>query len=131
MALKLREVEIFRPYADEFPDDLFTAAGMDEARLEDLAAAEYVRIAKLGGAIVGAYALGRVDALAYELLAVVVAEASRRQGLGRWLVGHAIGVAESKGGRQVFVPQSGGTRMFERIGFVADGDGLRYDLVPE
>ena len=55
----------------------------------------------------------------------------RRQGLGRWLVGHAIGVAESKGARHVLVASAQGRRFLRQIGFTEDPSGLRFDLIPE
>ena len=90
--LNLREVEVFRPYPDEFPDALLMGTAYERA-----SEAEFVRIAKLKGAIVAAYAMDRDGPDRFVLHAVVVAPAWRKRGIGRWFVGHAIGVAESKG----------------------------------
>ncbi len=126
--MNLRAVEVFRPYPGEFPDELFASAGSDEIDYRNV---EFVRIAKYEGAIIGAYAM-RVDTRErYVLMSIVVDQRVRKQGLGRWLVGHAIGVAESKGARSLFVPYQANRRFFARIGFAQDGSGLRYDLVPE
>jgi GNAT superfamily N-acetyltransferase len=129
--INFREVEVFRPYPDEAPDDLFALAGLNDADCERCVTAQFVRIAKLDAEVIGAYAMEPESSARYCLLAIVVSESQRRRGLGRWLVGHAIGVAESKGARQVVVPYIHRREFFARIGFVPEGEGLRYDLIPE
>lgn len=131
MALSLREVDVFKPYSDEFPYELFAQLGLSESRYGLCVAADFVRVAKLASEVIGAYALQAETAGRYTLHAVVVASSQRKQGLGRWLVGHAIGISESKGGRVVYLPHSTQSRFFGHIGFVKDGAGQRYDLVPE
>ena len=129
----LRDVEIYRPYGNEFPAELLWDAGADEVVVARWEAAELVRIAKIGERILGMYAMQPQDQTRYFLHGVVVNPNVRRQGLGRWLVGHAIGVAESKGGRHVLTPAAA-TRLFAHIGFVptaAQGSDLRLDLIPE
>jgi|GEM_PF-498868 len=116
MGLVLRDVEIYRPYGNEFPADLLWDADADEALVSRWEQAELVRIAKIGERVLGMYAMNRQDKIRFHLLGVVIAPSVRRQGLGRWLVGHAIGVAESKGGRHVLTPTAT-TRMFAHLGF--------------
>ncbi len=129
--MNFREVEMFRPYPNEFPEALLLEAGADEACLNLWLAAEMVRIAKISDQIVGCYAMDRGEDLEFCLHGVIIAPASRKRGLGRWVVGHAIGVAESKGARHLRLAQVGGSRCFERMGFVRDGAGARFDLIPE
>jgi len=135
MAVKLtrtlREIEVFRPYANEIPEHLLWAEDFPEALVERWLAAEMVRIAKRGDEVLAIYAMDRGDDRSYLLHGLVVAPSWRRQGLGRWLVGHAIGVAESKGARHVVFPHRRADRFFSHIGFVADDQGLRFDLIPE
>ena len=126
----LREIEVFRPYAGEAPMSLVWDAGADEDCVARFDAAEIVRIAKRGDQVLALYAMDRLDATRFRLHGFVVDPSVRRQGLGRWLVGHAIGVAESKGGRHVFGPKSA-SRCLKHIGFAPEGDVLRLDLVPE
>ncbi|MEM7077288.1 MAG: GNAT family N-acetyltransferase [Pseudomonadota bacterium] len=127
----IRSVEVFRPYNNEFPGELLWDQGVDDARLDIWADAAIVRIAKQDEQILGIYAMDREGSAAFHLHGVIVAPPARRRGLGRWLVGHAIGVAESKGGRYLLAPVAGASRMLSRIGFARTADGLRFDLLPE
>ena len=131
MAVNLREVELFRPYSNEFPENLLWDAGADETCVARWQSAEIVRIARYQDELAAVYAMDRPEPTQFILHGLVVAQPLRKQGLGRWVVGHAIGVAESKGGRHIQLPASGGTRCFSRIGFVTDGSGWRFDLIPE
>lgn len=127
--MNMREIEVFKPYANEFPEHLLAEA--DEAVVTAWQAAETLRIAKQREEILGVYAMQRIDSAWFELLGVVVAQPARHQGLGRWLVGHAIGVAESKGGRHLRVRASGGSRLFAAMGFARDARGLYFDMIQE
>jgi GNAT superfamily N-acetyltransferase len=130
--LDFRSVEVFRPYANEFPEELLSAEQMSDTSIAAWAAAEMVRIAKLDGYIAGIYALDRTsDAHWFHLHGVIVAHPQRHRGLGTWLTGHAIGVAESKGGRHLTLPCAGGSRCFAHMGFVPHDGSLRFDLIPE
>ena len=127
--MNFRAIEVFKPYTDEFPEDLLIAQQCDQADVwRD---AEILRIAKKGEEIQGVYAMNRVDATTFDLLGIVVSPTVAKQGLGRWLTGHAIGVAESKGGRLVTLAHAGGTRMFFHIGFTRTDQGWHYQLIPE
>ena len=131
MALNLRQIEIFRPYEGELPEALLWEARASEADVAAWMSAEMVRIAKLDGEVVGMYAMHSGDDLTYVLCGVVVEQRVRKQGLGRWLVGHALGVAESKGGRHVLFEGAAQRRFFARIGFVQEPRGQRFDLIQE
>ena len=75
--------------------------------------------------------MDRGDGETYLLHGLVVDPSWRKQGLGRWLVGHAIGVAESKGGRHLLFPHKQAPRFLSHIGFVEDPRGQRFDLIQE
>lgn len=129
--LNLRDIEIYRPYTNEGPEPLLMASGVDDADIERWLAAEIVRVAKRDEHVLGAYAMTRSSDDTFHLLGVVIDPVVRRQGLGRWLTGHAIGVAESKGGRHISVAQRGGSRMFDRLGFVQREGHWVFDVIPE
>ena len=112
-----RQVKIGPPLADEAPqpaDD-----GLD-----------VVRVARWQGRVVGGYRLTRVAPLRFGIAALVVCEGFRGWGVGRWLLGHAIGVAESKGARIIDAPCSA-TGLFRAVGFEAGERGLQLQLAPE
>jgi hypothetical protein len=50
--------------------------------------------------------------------------------VGRWLLGHAIGIAESRGGRVVDAPDAAG-EFFLGAGFVREDGRFRLRLTPE
>lgn len=137
-AFRPRDVALFRPYPDEVPWDLLTepppaGAGVGDAAVSELLAVNVVRVAKHDDRVVGAYALRPLTSTRFELVALVVDAGHRRQGLGRWLAGHAIGLAESKGGREVVArPVDAAARRFlAGLDFIADGDALLLTLTPE
>ncbi len=123
----LKSIDIYRPYPDEIPYHLLELAGTDESLVDP----DLMRVAKLKGEAVGVYQLRMLSAVRYELVGLAVAPEYRQGGLGRWLLGHAIGIAESKGGREIRIQRNPNSRLFERIGFVADGDSLVLRLIPE
>jgi len=131
MALNLRDVTVFAPYPDEFPEDLLMQSGANDRCLDRWQGADVVRIGKVLDRIVAVYAMTRDASKGYHLHGIVVEPGSRGQGIGRWMTGHAIGVAESKGARYLTLTEAGGSQCFERLGFVADAVGLRFDLIPE
>ena len=123
MSLDPRKVPIYRPYADEMPWELLPD-GLDGPD------PNLTRIAKLGGEVIGVYVIEPVNALLYRINALVVAEHHRRQGLGRWLLGHAIGICESKGAREISAPPTG-SQLFAHRGFERTPKGHRLQLTPE
>ena len=78
------------------------------------------RVAKVDDAVVGAYEVERVSALRFRIKALWVDAAFRGKGLGRWLLGHAIGTAESQGGREI--EAAAGVPFYEHYGFRPPGD---------
>ena len=115
-----RDVDIYPPYPHEDPADLVGRAG----------AGELVRVAKLDGRVVGAYRLIRTGQTGFAIRALVVDEQYRGCGIGRWLLGHAIGIAELKGGRVIDAPLAA-ERFFAQSGFQQAGDVLRLSVTPE
>ncbi len=131
MALNLRDIEIFRPYSHESPEVILERAGLDDVSMGRWLGAETLRIAKLHDDIAGVYAMDRTDTTRFSLHGVVVVPALRKQGLGRWLVGHAIGVAESKGGRYLHARPSGRSCIYARIGFSMQAHGHVFAMIQE
>lgn len=131
MALALRAVEIFRPYASELPEALLETAGLSDEVIDQWLESETLRVGKIGSDVLGAYAMDRIDITNFELHGVIVEPRWRKQGLGRWLVGHAIGVAESKGGRHLHVKTTGASRMYARLGFIPNGEQHTFDMIQE
>lgn len=118
--LSYRDVDIYPPYPHEDPADLVGQAGDGEL----------VRVAKLDGRVVGAYRLVQTEETRFAIKALVVDEQYRGCGIGRWLLGHAIGIAELKGGRVIDAPLAA-ERFFAQGGFQPAGDILRLCVTPE
>lgn len=143
-----RDVEVSTPSADEMPVDMVGKARLGDFTYRDVEvltphAAEMpvaivgadvepaeVRVAKLRGRLIGAYHLVRVDEQRFAIRALGVCVPARRHGIGRWLLGHALGVAESRGGRFVQAPD-GAAGFFRRAGFAENAHGLCFTLTQE
>ena len=119
-AFTYRDVRVYRPFPGETPYHL-VGAGADH---------DTVRIAKLDGEIIGAYRLVGVGSVRICIAALVVVEDCRGRGVGRWLLGHALGIAESGGGRLIDAP-CGAPEFFLKAGFERCASGLRLRLTPE
>jgi GNAT superfamily N-acetyltransferase len=124
---RARDAEIFRPYPDEIPWELLP----DDAASDTYPENARMRVAKFDGQVIGVYVIGPVDVLCWRLLDLVVARGYRRRGLGRWLLGHAIGLAESKGAREILVQGRARRRFFASVGFEDHGADLKLTLTPE
>lgn len=123
-AITLADVTVYRPFPGEVPGDLVGA----DAPLDD------VRVAKVDGhgsksRVVGAYRLVKVDAGRFAIGALGVYPAFRGAGIGRWLLGHAIGIAESRGAR--IIDAEGPRGFLEPVGFTPHGGRFRLVLTPE
>jgi ribosomal protein S18 acetylase RimI-like enzyme len=116
-----RNVRILRPYPEELPWDLLLDADPSRARVESYLSDTLTRIAKRDDDVIGVYALKQTDAITFELMNIAVAKAYEGTGLGRRLLGHAIGLAESSGGRVIDVGTGnssfGALRFYQRAGF--------------
>lgn len=117
-----KKVPVYRAYRDEIPWELLPAGGIDP---------EWVRVAKLDGEVIGVYAVHPVSGVEFSIDVVAVAPPYRGQGLGNWLLRHAIGVCETKGAREIVAAGNPGTSIFALAGFVPDGNRLRLRLAPE
>ena len=130
MTFSYRDASIFCPYPDEVPWQWLDSrrAGADLDR-------DFIRVAKLGNEVIGAYAIVRESPLEFSLVMLHVVPQYRGAGLGRWLLAHALGLAESKGGRSMGTGCDApllrrvGFRSSERRGH-APGE-LRIDFTPE
>ena len=115
-----RDVDIYPPYPHEDPRHLVGVANADDL----------VRVAKLDGRVIGAYRLVRCGETRFAIKALAVEADCRGHGIGRWLLGHAIGIAELKGGRVIDTPRAA-ERFFAASGFEPVGNILRLNLTPE
>ena len=123
-AIGVADVTVYRPFPGEVPCDLVGA----DAPLDD------VRIAKVDGhgsssRVVGAYRLVQLDAERFAIRALGVYPAYRGAGIGRWLLGHAIGIAESRGAR--VIDAEGPPGFLRSAGFTPSAGGYRLVLTPE
>jgi ribosomal protein S18 acetylase RimI-like enzyme len=120
-AFNPRDARFFRPYPEEMPWDLLLDADPSKARIERYLNDELTRIAKLDNDVVGIYVLARHDPITFELMNIAVREAYQGHGLGRRLLGHAIGLAESKGARVIEVGTGNSSfealALYQRAGF--------------
>lgn len=128
---RARDATIYRPYRDEIPWELLLLADPDEDRVAGYAEADYMRVAKHGDEAAGAYVVEALTPTSFALRNIVVAPAYRNKGLGAWLLGHAIGLSESKGARQIVIPDTRPRALFSRVGFEIDGSALLLQLTPE
>ncbi len=121
------EYTIYRPHPNECPDDLFGSISNDDGSLNN------IRIAKDGEKVMGGYRVRKLEPTRYELTYLVVRTEYRRNGLGRWLLAHVIGVVESAGCRTLEVQTNCARRFFLKFGFVEFEDkcGLYYNLIPD
>ena len=135
MALGFRDIEVFSADPKDLPADL----SIIYAQTVAAGTAEILRVAKLNEVIIACYAMhgplleegeSNTD---YVLQMVAVQEQYRHQNVGRWLMGHAIGVAESKGGRGLQVPHTAHQDFFLTLGFKADATigGFRFQMIQE
>ena len=132
MALSQRDYEVFRGDPAALPTEMAEVFGTIQPTPDVL------RVAKFQQQVIGCYAMhspqsSRADGklMPFELGMVMVLEAYQHNGVGRWLVGHAIGVAESKGGRDLRVPLPGPVKFFEGLGLRQVPGGFHYAMCPE
>ena len=126
-----RDATIYRPYTDEIPWDLLFEADPDEQRVMAYTDPDLIRVAKYEGVAIGAYVIRPLSDIRNELCTLVVSQPFRHAGLGRWLLGHAIGLTETRGGREIFVANVPLRGLFARTGFVSVDGGLLFTLIPE
>lgn len=120
-----RDYPIFRPRENECPDRLLGLSVGEPVNLD------VIRVAKHRDKVVAAYRYKRLSSLVFEIERLGVSEPYRCRGLGSWMLAHAIGIIESKGGREVIV-HAPLCEFFARLGFeVAGPDQLRLTLTAD
>ena len=121
-----RGYPIYRPHWDERPTELLNCCFEHESELD------WIRIAKFGDRIIAAYRIAKTGEFGFEICSLVVHSDFRGRGLGQWLVQHAMGLIESKGGLVVIVQIGCQVSMLERLGFEWKAEfGYRHQLVQE
>ena len=90
-----------------------------------------VRVARLGGELVGAYRIERLGQTRFRVVAVVVVAQWRCRGFGTWLLRHAIGLGESRGARVIDAAPGNAEAFFRGCGFEQLGGEMRLRLTPE
>lgn len=90
-----RRFPIYRPHWHERPQKLLDHEIYSETELD------WIRIAKDEDKVVAAYKISQQDTWNFSVVSLSVARPYQKQGLGRWMLLHAVGLIESKGGRVV------------------------------
>lgn len=132
MALVHRDYEVFRGDPAALPREMAEVYG--DMQLPP----DVLRVAKMHEQVIGCYAMHSLESShsdgkpgLFELGMVMVLDTYQRNGVGRWLIGHAIGVAESKGGRELLVTLPGPADFFQGLGFRQVPSGFLYEMRPE
>lgn len=121
-----REFDIYRPHEGECPPHIVNSDAAGPLPLD------FIRIMKDGDLVIGAYKFECVSTTSYRILTLQVIDAYRGRGIGRWLLAHALGVIESKGGRSVEIEADEDCEMCRSMGFRrTDGNTLKLDLIPD
>lgn len=120
-AVNYRDMRILPPFPHEVPRAIVGAGG----DIDD------VRVAKLDGKVIGAYRLARTGDSVFQIQALAVCAGHRRQGVGRWLLRHAIGIAELRGGRVISARRGAPAAFWQDSGFTCEDGVLRLRLTPE
>ena len=115
------DVRIVPPFPHEVPHEIVGVGGDGDD----------VRVAKLDGSVIGAYRLALAAGGRFEIKALVVGEGYRGRGVGRWLLRHAIGIAESRGGRVIEAPCGAPAAFLRDSGFLCEDGIFRLRLTPE
>lgn len=137
----LNSLNLFRPYADEVPWHLFdehpaAVPGFDGIVQEclDDRSGRYLRVAKRDDQVRGVYLMRQIpdtQPRTFELCYLLVVPAERGQGLGRWLLSHAMGIAESKGGESLLAYQGPVDRFLRFRGFAQAQGLMHFTFTPE
>lgn len=121
-----RDYPIFRPYAEECPEELLGVIPSEEFDLD------CIRIMKHDQAIIAAYRFSKSSTFIYRIHSLVVKPAYRKKGLGKWLLAHLLGIVESKGGLVVLSRVHRNSSFCEQHGFIENSSGeLEFTIVPE
>lgn len=120
-----RDYPIFRPRENECPYELLAISAGETVDLD------VIRVAKHRDNVVAAYKYKRISALVFEIERLGVSVPYRHRGLGSWMLAHAIGIIESKGGREVII-QARLCHFLSRLGFEPmESNVVRLTLVAD
>ena len=112
---------VVRPRTDETPQALLCLDCLSDPVDFQVETTCLVRVAKQDDIILGGYLLEPPEhALTWRILRLAVSPNARGQGLGYWLLGHAVGVAESRGAAEITINLSDShpaRNLFLRYGF--------------
>ena len=104
-AIAVRNIEFYRPEPGDIPWDLLVRGSAHHSleKLEQILDMDYTRVANRiePAATIGVYSMQCIDAERFELISVAVAPEVEHQLVWRRLLGHALGLAESKAAREV------------------------------
>ena len=132
MALTHRDYDVFRGDPAALPRE------MAEVYRAMQPPPDLLRVAKIREKVIGCYAMHSPESShsdekpgLFELGMVMVLDTYQHNGVGRWLIGHAIGVAESKGGRELLVPLPAPAGFFQSLGLRQVPGGFLYEMRPE
>ncbi len=82
--------------------------------------------------VIAAYAIEQLDTWNFSVVSLSVAGPYQDQGLGRWMLFHAVGLIESKGGRVVHVRCAELLCFVKKAGFSrVSSDHYVLELPPE
>lgn len=127
-----REIRIYYPYPQDFPEALLELSGLPAPLIEAARGEPLLRIAKHRDQAIGVYVLVSDGPQRFRITALAVQPEFRGRGLASWLVGHALGVAETKGAREVVcVAHAAVNRLLPRLGFVELASDWRLEILPE
>lgn len=128
----MREIRIYYPYPQDFPKALLASSGLAESCIEAARTEPLLRIAKHRDTAIGVYLLVKESVEQFRITALAVQPEFRGRGLASWLVGHALGVAETKGAREVVCGvHAAVNRLLPRLGFVERAGDWRLEILPE
>lgn len=119
-----RGYRVFRPHWKERPTDLLSCKFEKEGELD------WIRVAKHKNMVVAAYKIAMLNSSVYKISSLAVDEAYRGFGLGSWMLLHALGLIESKGGQTVHANWGCKSSLLQRIGF-EQVQGSEYRLILE
>ena len=124
MEVNFSKLEVYKPSSEHFFSS-FADESVENEKVDSI-----LRMVSSGGLAAGYYSMKQRNQQ-FELRMLYVVSAFRCRGIGSWLLKHAMGVAETKSGSQIYcrgdVPQG----FFQRNGFREDEDRWVFDFYPE
>ncbi len=122
--INLRDVKIIHADLSKLHADvwkLLLCADPSEALIRAYLSEEYTRLAVHADRYVGVYVLNQVAPMLFELKNIAIEKSYRGIGLGRRMLGHAIGLAEARGAREIVVSTGNSSlsnlKFYQRMGF--------------